>query len=232
MHELWADLIKQSNIQTKISEFSDVNFWLPIMAARKGLWTVQQCLTKSAVIDCLFNSESPFDLVSTSIPKCFAEEILDRFTVGDGTEDDRAVLAEVGKLARASGMGTLLVDRNWFTGSKLGDAVVRAYFLNTPQPEIHRHRYYGEQETDADVLLGAGVLLGIFAEAERWQLADLSEDQLADLLLGPLQVLDGCIIERCVNDPFLFSPPSHIDQHGRSKIVLGFESRFVAGVAM
>lgn len=229
VHEMWSNFISRAGVGAQISRMSSVNFWLPVIAARKGLWTVSQCLNRTADLSCLFNSDSPFDLGLAAPQKCFAEEVLTRYVAGDGTEEDRAVLSEVGKLAIGlleEGSFERLVDHNWFAGSSLGDSIINSRFLNTPLSKMDVPQYVGALETNEDVLLGSGVILGVFAEAESWQLADLSEDQLADLRLGPLQVLDEFIFERCIRDSFIFFPPQCLNSQGWEILRTWAERRF------
>ena len=166
--EEWAD--------SHVERLSHYNFWLPIEAARKGVWTMH-CSFQVAGISCLFNSDSAFDLEAHQLRRSFAEDLLIRYVAGSATPADGLVFAEVGGLARRlfrSDDLFHLVDSNWFAGSKVGEAVVVPYFLNSPANDAASLNYKGAAEADNDVLLGVGMMLCIFAEAENWQLADLS----------------------------------------------------------
>jgi hypothetical protein len=50
-----------------------------------------------------------------------------------------------------------------------------------------------------DEVFGAAALLAVFAECERWDLFDHSEDQIAALNLGPLQPLEVVFVSRAVD---------------------------------
>lgn len=207
-------------VRHQMARITDENFWLPIEAARKSVRTVAECMMQVKHIACLFNSESAFDLEAPDRRQCFAEQILVRYIFGHATGDDRAVLKETGQfirsLFRENGHSNTklsrLVDSNWFAGSKTGDQLIVSYFLNTRYNKTRSSEYSGEIEQDWDVILGAGMIVCIFAEAEKWELIDLSEDQLADLRLGPIQFLDRFILKRYGGESVLDVRANYLDE--------------------
>ena len=204
-------------VRDQMTRLAGENYWLSIEAVRKGVWTTERCIRHFGTINYLFNAESAFDLGTHNRRKCFAEDILMRYISGQATEGDRAVLKEVGKIllqrVKEGSVRSLagLVDKNWFVGSKVGNAITTSYYLNTRYEETKSSPHVKEDK-DPDVVLGAGMIVCIFVEAESWQLLDLSEDQLADLRLGPIQFLDNIIFHRYTTEPFPFAQHVYPDE--------------------
>ena len=212
-----AQLSDETWVRGQMTRLVGESFWLPIEAVRKGIWTAERCIRHFGTMNCLFNAESAFDLGTRNRRKCFAEDILIRYISGQATGDDRAVLKEVGKIllqrVKEGSVRSLagLVDKNWFAGSKVSDAIITSHYLNTRYEETKSSSDVKE-EKDPDVVLGAGVIVCIFVEAESWRLQDLSEDQLSDLRLGPIQFLDNIIFHRYTSEPLLFSQREYPDE--------------------
>ena len=188
----------------EIERLSRENFWVPIIAARYGDLGLQWLL-EVAGIGAFFNSESPFDVLISSAKPCLAEDLILRYVAGNSTSGDREVLCNIGRMMRATykeGRNLAVVEADWLTKSDTGASIVKGYFLNTPGrgPEdgyYDRYFYddgiYAEpcEERNLDVILGAAVVLCIFAECEIWEMTDLSSDRLASLDLGPVCGLEG-----------------------------------------
>lgn len=188
----------------EIDRLGPVNFWIPIIAARHGYLTLRRLLQLSDW-RALFNGDSPFDVLFSSARPTLAEEVIVRYCSYAATNDDREALGEVGRQARRRVLPP--IEPGWVLKSNVGKSIVKGYFLNTPalSPDNgyydrywQDHEIYEEpcEEEDLDVLLGAAVVLCVFAELEDWEMADLSSDRLASLMLGPVSGVEGVYLAR------------------------------------
>ena len=186
--------------KTALEAWKAENFWVPIVASRRRLMQVSWALESSS-LDMLLCTEHPFEGRARRVKEQSLLEALLRsylklpnaqMTIDVG--DTRAALAVVAAKVR-EGSG-LPLDEDWLSSLDLEDDLVKANFQGSLGPAETASE---ESEWDKDVAFGAATLIAVAVEYEQWSIADYSEDQVAELSLGPLQTLEPYFVMRCTH---------------------------------
>jgi hypothetical protein len=191
------------------------NFWLPIEAGKRGLLSFAE-IYQIGGLPALFNSASPFGFGSFAAV-AIVELIMHRNVRGELTLQDLKLLSKVGKDAKKRFSEREIagqVEADWSPDLRTGESLVRVAFLDSAQ----RHATSIIKEhvaINTDQALGFGILLATCYELERWNLDDYSDDQLADLILGPFQFLDKVILCRYTSGDYDV-PSTGLDSVGHS----------------
>jgi len=210
-------------INKVLSSIGQTNFWVPLEAARRGCIGIGKAV-KYAGVDILYCSYSSFghdDLEHNPQP-VLAFDLLDGIiTATDVRELPATVMESLQDIAvefreRLNNLSEP-IDSSWTTPSGLQDRVVQSAF-DHEEPEDYLYEESLVHPLDAksvtasvrgmaadspqshtltwDSLFGAACLMAVVIEMEEWGLLDYSEDQLANLRLGPLQPLAPIFVSR------------------------------------
>jgi hypothetical protein len=188
------------------------NFWVPIVAWRNSLLSAEGLVGLSGP-NGLVCSRVPFSIknLSVSTPS-FLEAVLFDY-LGLGTAEPEAAPsadteAALRAVAQCDAAGQFAVDSDWLDETRLYDAIVRRYLLDTVADSGLELADYDLADVnarrisfaDCQVVYGAFLLLALVIEFERWDLSDYSRDQIARLQLGPLQSLEPVFVARRTPD--------------------------------
>lgn len=190
------------------------NFWVPIIALRRGHMTLVEFVRESA-LDSILCTNWPLESVGR-LPKrhmSVAEAIVRQGIGLDSSNIPNSWILEDDTLAET--LHTIAIKirrRRWLNGSLMsrttvGDEIICGEYVNSSRQmdptefDMERPFCATRAETSLEfanptttfVLM---VLVGIFSEKESWIIADYSIDQMAALRLGPLKGLESLVYAR------------------------------------
>jgi NACHT domain-containing protein len=195
---------------------SAVNFWVPVIAARRGHLVLEEAIRLGAT-DLIVCSESPFNFYEPKIgaEMPILEAIIRQYLKLDCSQvplhflvDDQRMTDVLHAIAAKVRERAGWVNGDWLRRTNVGAEVISATYVGSQREEadfwdLGPDEIISEDQEmlafeDPDCAFAAAFQICVLAEQESWQLIDLSSDQAADLKLGPIQGLEAIFHSRFI----------------------------------